>query len=285
MLIKLAQQYPEITLFLGGHTHVNIPGEKIGSNGWYVQAGKHAQGVAKINITFNPNSRKVDRISSSIIPVTDSTICDKQCLAAISHELKEVMRLSKQPIGITTHEISATTKPGMLSSAAELNGLAMAASAKTKIAFSSANYRANILPGKINRQQAFSLYPYQDTVCTLRLTATETKNIIEEQLKLSSQYHWPLAVGLKTELYANGNFVKNLYFSDGTVWVDNGQRITIAFSSYDLAGIYGRKFLLLHKLSLTPECQGKNSGIKIYQAVADYIQLNSPVKLINNVPK
>ncbi|MCF6174316.1 MAG: metallophosphoesterase [Victivallaceae bacterium] len=278
MMLKLARRYPEIKLFLGGHTHRNVPGEKIGSNGWYVQAGKHAGGVAKISIKFSAQSRRVKKIESYIIPVTKTTPVDQQCLAVVRDELNEIRQLGQQELGSTKTLISALAKFGTLSTAATLNGQAIAVATKTQIAFISAKYDVSIPAGKITRKQAFALYPYQDTVSTLMLTANETKAVIEEQAKRGTRYHWLTPVGLHFAINRQGKVVGKLRFTDGTSWEADAPRIKITFSSYDLAGIYGRKFPLLHKLSLTPECRGVNTKIKIYQAVADYIQQHSPLK-------
>jgi 5'-nucleotidase / UDP-sugar diphosphatase len=278
-MLKIAKQYPEINLLLGGHTHVTKPGEKIGSQGWYVQDIKHAQGVAKISIKITLPDKRIDKIKSTIIPVTAATPIDMQCFTSLRDELKKISKLKQQKLGRTTVKISALAESGELSSAAELNGLAIAAAAKTEIAFASAHYRANIPPGIINRNQAFLLYPYQDTVCRLSLTAAETISVIEEQAKCKSRYHWLSPVGLKVDLNSHGKVVGKLRFADGKYWLDNKQRVKIAFSSYDLAGIYGRKYLSLHKLSLAPECGGLNTEIKVYQAIADYIQKNAPLGL------
>ncbi len=284
MMLKLARRYPAIKLFLGGHTHQNIPGEKIGSNGWFVQAGKHANGVAKIVIKFDSQSKQLISIKSSIIPVVKTTPVNSASLAAVHNDLKKITQYSQQVIGNTATVISAEAAFGQLSTAAELNGRAIAAQAKTDIAFIGTKYDAMIPPGTITRKQAFSLYPYLDTVCTLNLTANETKAIIEEQAIAGSRFHWLTPSGLKFSLNRQNRVIGELYFANGTPWKNSEQRIKIAFSGYDLSGIYGRKFPLLHKLSLTPECQGINSGVKIYQAVADYIQQHSPLKEISQLP-
>ena len=207
-----------------------------------------------------------------IIPVVKTTPVDRECLAGVSNDLKKITNDGQQKLGSTTTEITALAKFGELSTAAELNGRAIAAAAKTKIAFVGTKYDVIIPAGIITRKQAFALYPYQDTVCTLSLTSNETKEIIEEQAARGSRYHWLTPIGLHFKLNRQGKVIGALYFANGQPWTDNKQRIKIAFSSYDLSGIYGRKFPLLHKLSLATECGGVNSGIKIYQAVADYIQ-------------
>lgn len=281
-ILKIARQYPEINLLLGGHTHVSIPGETIGHKSWYVQSGKHANGLAKISIKIALPARRVDKITSSIIPVTQQTPIDAECATALRSDLNQITKLSQQPLGRTTTLISATTESGKLTTVAQLNGQAMMAATQAKAAFASTHDLTDISPGIINHQQAFSLYPYLDNICTLSLTAAETIAIIEEQAEDSSPYYWLAPVGLTVKLNRQHKVVGQLRFADGSAWENNQQRLKIAFSNYALAGVYGRKYKLLHKLSLKPACHGTDTGIKIYQAIADYIQQHSPLDLTIN---
>ncbi|MCP3965011.1 MAG: bifunctional metallophosphatase/5'-nucleotidase [Lentisphaerae bacterium] len=70
---SLLAEFPEIDLVIGGHTHVEKSGEKVGPKSWYVQAGKHAECMARIDISYNEKVRKISRITSEIIQVDDNT--------------------------------------------------------------------------------------------------------------------------------------------------------------------------------------------------------------------
>ncbi len=48
---NLLQMFQEITLVLGGHSHMSVPGKSLYPDFWYVQAPPHGQGIVKITVS------------------------------------------------------------------------------------------------------------------------------------------------------------------------------------------------------------------------------------------
>lgn len=268
---EIAMRYPEVNLILGGHTHQDIPGERVGRTVWFVQASKHAAGAAVITIQVNHD--KAVKISSRIIPVTNETGQDADCLKKLQPALKAINLKKHQVIGQSLNQLSNEGEPHSASSSNELALRAIAAAANAPLAFLSSS-KIQLPAGRISRGDAFRIYPYEDVICTLNLNAREVKAIIEDQMKSNRHVLYPF--GVKAVISKQGKVIGKLVFDNGTVWEDEDKRIKTAFSSYGLNRIYDK---LDQQAGFSEKSGGEKTDILVRNAIYAYIRNNSPLQI------
>jgi 2',3'-cyclic-nucleotide 2'-phosphodiesterase (5'-nucleotidase family) len=184
-IYKFMAQYPEIDLILGGHTHVKKPGQKIGPNIWYFQAGKHANGLGKIIIDYDKKQKKIIKISSEIIPVTNKTPVDKKLLAKIKPDLERAKKLGDQKIATMIFKNTEKLDSSLLEQ--RIIGEMMLKQSGADVAVCNAypsNYKL-IGTVKITLKRLFYWSRFDNTTCTLTLDKAtyqkiKSKSILKE---------------------------------------------------------------------------------------------------------
>ncbi|MFA6715027.1 MAG: metallophosphoesterase [Victivallaceae bacterium] len=250
---KLAAEYPEINLIIGGHTHQKNPGEKIGSGGWYFQAGKYACGLGKIIIDYDEKNKKIVRINSELIPVTDDTPADKKLLSSLMPDLKYAGKLAEEKIATINFKNTA----GLDSSFVEqrIIGAMMLNLTGADVAISNAYPSKYKLSGKtpITLKRLYYWNRFEDTVCTLTMNKVVFEKIIAEQK------------GCRKNKY---NAI--ISYADETTFKKK-EMISAAFSSYGVSGA-GGKFPFLHGIAENHEYMLKDTGVIIRDGLEKYLK-------------
>ena len=255
-LSKIANLYPQIDLILGGHTHLNVPGERIGINSWYVIPGAHAEKLAQINVQIDIDKHKVVNITSKLLSVTPTTPEDLEISAKLQKSKNKVMRFNRKKVGY----IKSTNSDYINN----LFGKALCNASNPKGAFISPPVKPPKLSGLINEKELFSIEPYIDIVSTIDITRNEFISIWEEQQNCRYKNKRQKLFNIKVEKMNNGQY--KIYFKDGKEWQSTEQRVPIAFSSYILAGAGGR-FPILKLIASKSSSNGKSFNITMKDAL------------------
>lgn len=252
-IYKFMTQYPEIDLVLGGHTHVKKPGQKIGANTWYFQAGKHAAGLGKIIIDYDLKLKKITKISSEIIPVTKKTPVDKKLLTLIQTDLKRAKKYGEQKIATMIFKNTEKLDSSILEQ--KIIGQAMLKQTGADIAVCNtypSNYK---LTGtvKITFKRLYYWSRFDNTTCTLTLDKLTYKKIMVEQKKCLKRNYRTIITYADKDLFKKKN------------------KIIAAFSSYAVSGA-GRRFPFLRKVEKNKKYMLKNNNIIIRDSLKDYLK-------------
>lgn len=252
-IYKFAAKYPEIDLVLGGHTHVKVAGQKIGSGTWYFQAGKHAAGLGKIVIDYDGKVNKIKKISSEIIPVEKNTPVDKKLLAEIKPDLERVKKLEEQEI--TTMIFRNTEKLDSSVPEQKVIGYVMLKQTGADVAVRNSYPTKYKLSGavKITLKRLYYWCRYNNTACSLTLDKPTYQKIIEEQKKWEKKDYRTIIT------YANKNLFKKK------------DKITAVFSSYAVSGGGGR-FPFLRQAAQDPKYMLKDDNIIIRDSLESYLK-------------
>ncbi len=280
-ITKIAKKYPQINIILGGHSHQEVPGEKCGISTWYVESGCHAEKFAVLEVVVDTEKHRVERVDSKLIPVRNQKIISPKFTDSIKEWRRKAEKFAGQIIGSTKSRIRGPEKKALFATMNELFCNSLSETADTKIVFHGAVMESAELAGSITEKHIFEAIPYEDSVCTLKLTPNELKTIILEQIKEKNHGRFQSPYGLQI-IIRNNNIVslklengKNLY---------NNKRYLCAFSSYILAGAGGH-FPQLKKIAMMPESKGTDTGILIRDSLRNYIIKNSPlnIKTVNRI--
>ncbi|MDD5698658.1 MAG: metallophosphoesterase [Victivallaceae bacterium] len=249
---QLAARYPEIDLILGGHTHLDEPGRKIGPNTWYFQAGKHARGLGRIEIEYDRKRRRIIKISSEIIPVTAAAAADEKLSELIRPELQRAEKLGRREIAMAVFKNTAQLDSGLLEQ--HIIARMMLAETGADIAVCAAYPTKYKLDGAVpvTLKRLYYWSRYNDTVCTLVPDKAAYVQVIAEQRKALRKDCRMVIV------YAGKDPFKTR------------DRAVIAFNSYALTG-GGGKFPFLRSIAANRRHGLKNTGIIIRDGLKRYL--------------
>ncbi len=270
-LYDLTLKYPEIDLIIGGHTHQEVSGTKIGRNCWFAQAGHAAWSFGKINIAWDTGAKKIIRMSSVLIPVKLDAPDDTALHQAVDEDLRAASNCCSAAIPGNPERIREMTGRLAGDPGAVIAG-AMAESSGAGIAL----YTHSRWPIKpelgLTGKTIFYLMPYEDTVCTLTLNAEEFKTVLHEQLIQLKKYRSsPSLYGISIETDPKTGEVGKLLLPDGTQWQRADKKIKVAFSSFPLAG-GGGIFPQLREFAADSKNLPENTGVLVRDCVRKYIE-------------
>jgi 2',3'-cyclic-nucleotide 2'-phosphodiesterase (5'-nucleotidase family) len=270
---NIADKYPQIDLILGAHSHQEVPGEKCGISTWYVESGAHAEKFAEIKITVDLNKKEPVRIESRLISVVKQKKISPEFTEPLREWRKKSANFAKKVIGTTKKKITSEMSNLNFSPISKLFCSAIKESTKADFVFHGTVVQSAYLEGEIQEKELFKVIPYEDTICLLRVSPGELKEIIKEQMQKRKMQHYQSYMGLNINFDYQDNII--LSFSDGSP-LKPGKRYLTAFSSYALAGAGGR-FPILKKIAMQKNTQGVDLNIKIRDSLRRYIIKHSPL--------
>ncbi len=271
---EIAKRFPEIDLILGGHTHWPHPGRRVGRRSWYVQSGRHADGLAVIKATVDTGKRRVLSIHSELRLAGPEIEPDTEALAAVSGGLAAARAFGQTVIGELVGGLTATGAPGVGSGTSELISAAIAAAAGIEVAVHGKLSTAGLAAGPVDEAALFAIVPYENNIGILHLTPAQLLEVVTEQVAQRDSY---VACGLYgiEAVVGRDKQATALRFPDGRALPE---RLPVAFNSYSLAGGGGR-FPVLRKLAALPEVKATDTGINSRDAVRAYLAGRSPLDL------
>jgi len=261
---QISKQFPEIDLILGGHTHRLFPGMTIGHRTWYVQAGMHANHLAKIIIDYNPQTKQIKNIKSHLIPATHAIPKDPQISKLIQPTINKINKYSKQKITTLNKAILAKGTPGKNCQISELICSAIRQASHTQIILQGKHSNYNLYPKRpITPKDIFAIIPYENKIITAQITPNQLKQILQEQQQ-NKKY--------KTA-YCGISGIKIIYNQNGTITIPKNlpKKIKIALNSYT-ANSGGGRFPILKKIIQAPEANYTDTNITTRTALTNYLK-------------
>jgi 2',3'-cyclic-nucleotide 2'-phosphodiesterase (5'-nucleotidase family) len=122
----LTRQFPELTVFIGGHTHQNHSNETI-NNVLYTQADHYGIYAGKVDLTFDPLTRRLLKREAITIPMDGSITLDPLVLSLAKTDLDAADLILARPMGELTEPFNVISAPGQPSDVERLIGSAMKA--------------------------------------------------------------------------------------------------------------------------------------------------------------
>jgi 2',3'-cyclic-nucleotide 2'-phosphodiesterase (5'-nucleotidase family) len=259
----IAELFPQINLILGGHTHREFPGQRIGRS-WYVQAGSHAQVVGRVQIGVADGA--VVDIRSELLPTANAEP-DSAARAAVAQWLAKTDEVDDRAICTLAKGLSAEGTPGVDCETSNLLGAAFVAETDAVGAIHARLSSHSWPAGHVfTEADLFRLIPYENGVGVAHLSEAELRAILKEQLTRLEHRSFGGIWGFHAEI-ANGR-VGRIWLADREL--QPGERIPIAFNSYTIAGGGGR-FPILRRTLRTPQARLTEHRINSRSLVRNYL--------------
>ncbi len=273
-VVAIAEEFPEIDLILGGHTHWEHAGRRIGDNTWYVQAGRHADMVAKIIVTVDRQKHAILDVSSQLLTATADIPWHAEAVTAIKHWLTKTRQEATTVVGELATAIDARGRPGIDCATSELIATAIAQRTNADVVIHGRLSDASLPAGAITEKQLFDLVPYENNVGILRLTPEQLQEVVAEQLAARNSYVacgvWGIEVTVDNE------------WRPLNITLPNGTPVTtplrVAFNSYTLASGGGR-FPKLGEIAKSQKVEPLDTGLNTRDIIRGYLKAHPRLEL------
>ncbi|MCK5802045.1 MAG: bifunctional metallophosphatase/5'-nucleotidase, partial [Lentisphaeria bacterium] len=271
----VVEQFPEIDLILGGHTHWARPGVRLGKSTWYVQTGAHAAEIAVIDAMVDTVAHKVVDISSRLLEATADVELDPEAKRAVQKWIDQVEQAEKQPVGHAAAPVLAKGLPGVSCATSELLSAAISEDSGATVVMHGRLSRAGLREGPITQADLFALVPYENSVVTAWLTPGQLARIVAEQYANRRSYVYCGVWGAEVQMDRDGG-AKVLRLAHPGKKIDG--RVLVAFNSYTAAGGGGR-FPVLKKILDASESRTQTAGKSSRKALERYVRKHNPLRV------
>ncbi|NLZ60879.1 MAG: bifunctional metallophosphatase/5'-nucleotidase [Lentisphaerae bacterium] len=266
----IVEQFPEIDLVLGGHTHRSLPGQRIGPRSWYVQAGWAAKQLGLVEALVDTKQRRVLKISSRLLDLPPNGEEDEELRQELRPWLEMLHRAKSESIAEgPENDISSKGRAGVDCQASELFCLAIAEAVQADIVLHGVLSKKK-LPAKtaLSEQDIFDFVPYENNIITAYLNAAELKEVILEQWKNKSSYTYSGVYGIKVRISESA---QSLEFCDPELFDALERRsLKLALNSFAAAG--SGRYPRLRTILLQQSSKRQDSGIATRDALRAYLQ-------------
>jgi 2',3'-cyclic-nucleotide 2'-phosphodiesterase/3'-nucleotidase len=178
-------QLPGIDLLLTGHTHRNIPPQRLGAT-VVAQPGRWGEFVTQVDLDLarEGGAWKVTGWRGENIP-TAREVPDPRVVAAAAPEEAKVKAELARPLGELTAPLEVTALPLADDPGVDLiHAVQLEASgAQLSLAAPLGGGRTEFPAGPLTPRLAHALYPYPNTLVVVRLTGAELKDVLEHAVR------------------------------------------------------------------------------------------------------
>ena len=253
-LREVLRRHPGIDVILGGHSHQEHPGRRVGRNTLYIQPGSHGHCAGVVEIRTDDRSGRITGITSQLVR-GDTARPDPQ-LAALDRQLSlSVAGLYRRPLGNYVPPRAGERNSSFGRRCAE--ALREAANADAALIWIDTGDRA---PGQgklFTYGDLYRLMPHRNRLCVVTVTRGEAEEFIVEREKLIRRRKW------SRELFASGIRLHHLA-GGGVARIDAPERFTLALSGHLIADSR-----VLRPLADDPQRGFRNLGLLERDAIAD----------------
>ena len=183
---KLAQQVPELDLIVGGHSHTYLQkGLKQGKT-WIVQAGYRGEFLGRVDLTWNPESKKIVSSQAQLLEVNPEAGVD----TTIQAQIEPYRKKFEADLGVPIFEAKRTiigqrNQAGTLE--LPLGNLicdALRSETKTEIAFfNTGGLRSSLAQGIVKKRDLLEAFPFRNLVAIGTLTGSQIISLLNDGLR------------------------------------------------------------------------------------------------------
>jgi 5''-nucleotidase/2'',3''-cyclic phosphodiesterase and related esterases len=275
----LASEFPEASVFIGGHTHQAIPSRLV-NGALFTQADHFGIHVGRVDLFFDRNSRRLLRREASCEQMDNRFGFDPVVMSRAKTQLAESTIALSQPIGELAETLRARSRPGAPSDIEKLIGAAiMEALLERSVQVDGAMHgvfdeKANLVAGPKTVKDIWNVIPYENYVVTAELAPDEIKAVMEEVYASHEQRNL-LGFEIKTEGRGYDCHIISMTLDDGRP-LERGKKYVIAFNSFDSRSA-GHRFMKLRSLLETPAIKCLLHPVQTRDALIDYFRRHKVV--------
>lgn len=219
------------------HTHQYISGEINGIP--VVQGGYQGRGFAKMDLVFSDKNKLVS-IGTSYDELFTRTdlVENKEAKSVLDSYLKKLGPVLDEVIGSTTTELSHDTDASQVTPMGQVASMLLAKAGDTQIGiFNGGGIRTSLDAGDITMGEMYQIFPFDNTLVTMKLKGSELKKVIEHGI-MSEDFRPGQFYGLNVWYDSSksaGSRISHMELLDGTP-VDMNKEYTVSSIDFLITG-------------------------------------------------
>ena len=281
-VLALTSEFPEIAVFIAGHTHQTIP-SRLTNSVILTQADHFGIHIGRVDLIFDRASRKLLHRETTCERMDHRIRLDHIALSRAKPFLDESAVALAQPIGMLAETLHPRGRPSEPSEVETLIGTAILEQLRQREVavdgalhgiFDEQNFDAG--PKTIN--DMWKILPFENYLVTAELTADEIKAVMEEIYVSREPRN---LIGFRIETVGKGvdRRITAMQLADGRR-LERDKRYPIAFNSFDSRSA-GHRFLKLRDLLVTPATNCTFHPVLTRNALIAYFQRHGTVHKLN----
>jgi 5'-nucleotidase / UDP-sugar diphosphatase len=285
-VIALTSEFPDIAVFIAGHTHQAIP-YRLTNNVLFTQADHFGIHVGRVDLLFDRKSKKLLR-RESICEVMDNRLHpDQVVISRAGSQLAESNAVLDEAVGEVGETLGCRSRPGHPSDVEKLIAAAIVESLRERsvavdgVIHGVFDDNAQVTAGPKTIRDVWKILPYENFIVTATLSPDEIKAVLEE-IYASHEPRSLLGMEIKVEGHGADRRIVSMMFPDGRP-LERGKKYVVAMNSFD-ARSGGHHFMKLRALLDRPEAGRVLHPVQTRDALIDYFRRHKVVNRIAEPP-
>lgn len=277
----LTREFPQLTAYLGGHTHQNHSSEIINSV-LYTQADHYGIYAGKVDLTFDRVTRRLLKREAATVCMDNQIALDPLILSLARTDLDAAEQTLARPIGELIEPFSIATQPGHPSDVERLIASAIrAALLKQGVEIDAVIHGLfdsthPLAPGTKTVADAWAILPYENEIVTLELSRNDLLTLVQD-FGTGREARSLMGLGIVSSGQGTQFKITDLRASDGSP-LPPKPTYRIALNSYD-AQSAGQRFPTVARLAAQPSSRRILHPIQIRDALIDFFLTHQKVSL------
>ncbi len=279
-VMSVTSEFPDLAVFLAGHTHQNIPSRL--TNGVLVtQANHYGIHAGRVDLVFDRESKRLLERHARCELMDSRIHFDHIVMSRTKDQLAQADQVLRTPVGELADRLSISTKSEQPSDVECLIGASIIEAltetgTQVDAAFHGLFDETNDVPaGPKTIGDIWNIIPYENYLVTAELTPAEIKAVMEETY-LSHERRSLIGLFLKTQGDGPARTVAQISAADGSALIPS-KRYVLAMNSFDSRS-GGHRFMRLRSLLERPEAKCRLHDIQTRDALIDYFRRHKVVR-------
>jgi 2',3'-cyclic-nucleotide 2'-phosphodiesterase/3'-nucleotidase len=271
-VMALTSEFPEIVVFIAGHTHQDIP-SRLTNGVLFTQADHFGIHVGRVDLLFDRNSKKLLRREAICELMDNRCAFDHTIISRAKSQLAESEEALSEPIGELAATLRGRSDPGRPSDVERLIGAAIMEMLLERhvpidgVMHGTFDDKADLVAGPKTVNDIWKVIPYENYIVTAQLSPEEIK-IAMEEVFASHEKRNLLGFEVKTEGRGNGCRIVSMTLANREP-MDRNKKYAIALNSFD-ARSGGHHFMRLRAFLERPESNCVRHPVQTRDALIAY---------------
>ena len=281
-VMALTSEFPEVAVFIAGHTHQAIPSRVINGT-LFTQADHFGIHVGRVDLLFDRNSKKLLHREALCELMDNRFHSDHVIVSRAKSQLAESEAALSQPVGELAETLRGRSRPGSPSDVERLIGAAISEALAERsvpvdgVMHGAFDDRATLVAGPKTLNDIWNLIPYENYIVTAQLSSEEIKAVMEEVFTSHEKGNL-LGLEVKTQGRGIDCRIVSMTLPNGQS-VERNKKYVIALNSFDSRS-GGHHFMKLRALLERAAAQYVLHPVQTRDALIGYFQRHKIVHRI-----
>ena len=281
-VMSLTAEFPEVAVFLGAHTHQNIP-SRLTNNVLFTQADHYGIHVGRVDLLFDRRSKRLLHRQARCEFMDGQIRLDHNVISRAKPELSASEAALSSPIGELADALSVRGRNGEPSDVERLIGAAIIECLNdrgTKIhgaLHGLFDDRNEVPAGPKTVNDIWAIIPYENYLVTAELTPEEIKMMMEETYA-SHEQRSLLGFNVRTTGEGSERRVQSVTLEDGTP-LERDRRYRIGLNTFDSRS-GGHRFMKLRSLLENSSSNCRAHDVQTRDTLIDYFRRHRVVRRV-----